>query len=283
VEYRVIPPCAAARRFVRTYWMLEDRAPAAQVQRVVPDGRAELIFNLAEPYETQVSGAQSDGPWVKQPQAFLFGQIAGPLLLRPAGPVRMIGISFHPHTAGKLLRVAMPELNGRSFALDDLAPQLRRRLEELPEAPTDADRGAALDRIVLALAARAGECDALLEAAVRELSGASTVAGFAHRVGISPRQLERRFRAAVGISPKLFARMQRFQRVFPTLESGDSGWAETAFQCGYYDQAHLIREFREFAGKPPAALLAVDADLARHFLAEKRMSHLSNTGAAHSR
>jgi transcriptional regulator GlxA family with amidase domain len=99
----------------------------------------------------------------------------------------------------------------------------------------------------------------------------------AHRAGLSTRQFERRFRQAVGISPKLFSRMQRFQRVFSALEESGAKWADAAVECGYYDQAHLIRDFQEFAGKPPAALLAYDTDLAKHFIQRAPMSDFSNT------
>jgi transcriptional regulator GlxA family with amidase domain len=106
-----------------------------------------------------------------------------------------------------------------------------------------------------------------------------SVGALADRAGLSARQFERRFRQAVGIPPKLFSRMQRFQRVFPALASAGGRWADAAMRCGYYDQAHLIRDFREFAGKPPAALLAEDSDLARHFVDGARMSHFSKTRA----
>jgi AraC-like DNA-binding protein len=72
------------------------------------------------------------------------------------------------------------------------------------------------------------------------------------------------------MSPKYFARIRRFQRVFPAIEEG-SEWVDAAAACGYYDQAHLIRDFRAFAGEPPSHLLAGD-DLSRHFL-----SHFSKT------
>jgi transcriptional regulator GlxA family with amidase domain len=85
-------------------------------------------------------------------------------------------------------------------------------------------------------------------------------------VGLSPRQFERRFRAEVGLPPKLFCRIQRFQRIFQALESGPAKWADVAVDCGYYDQAHLIRDFRAFAGETPVELMAEDTDLARHFL-----------------
>jgi transcriptional regulator GlxA family with amidase domain len=59
--------------------------------------------------------------------------------------------------------------------------------------------------------------------------------------------------------------MQRFQRVFQAMEQGPTGWVEVAVDCGYYDQAHLIRDFREFTGKPPTALEDGEIELAREF------------------
>jgi AraC-like DNA-binding protein/ketosteroid isomerase-like protein len=186
----------------------------------------------------------------------------------------MIGIRFHPHTAGQLLKLPMCELTDAAVSVDDISGRLFRELQELEELRPPLKRFAALDRIVLALGKRAGGDDGLLSAAVTELEAAGgsigvggSVGVVADHAGLSARQFERRFRQAVGISPKLFSRMQRFQRVFPALESANVGWADAAVRCGYYDQAHLIRDFREFAGKPPAALVAEDTDLAKHFCA----------------
>jgi transcriptional regulator GlxA family with amidase domain len=77
--------------------------------------------------------------------------------------------------------------------------------------------------------------------------------------------------------------MQRFQRVFAALEGASAGWADAAIRCGYYDQAHLIRDFREFAGKPPAALLSEESHLARHFVQRSAVSHFSNPRVGASR
>jgi methylphosphotriester-DNA--protein-cysteine methyltransferase len=88
---------------------------------------------------------------------------------------------------------------------------------------------------------------------------------------------------AVGISPKLFGRMQRFQRVFWAVEGTTSDWIDVAVHCGYYDRAHLIRDFREFAGKTPTALLDQEIDLSRHFVQALAMSHFSKTAFGGSR
>ena len=79
-------------------------------------------------------------------------------------------------------------------------------------------------------------------------------------------QLAHRFNAAVGLAPSTFRSLQRFVHVFRTIDEQSPRWVETALACGYYDQAHLIRDFRRFTGETPAALLSEDADLARHFL-----------------
>jgi AraC-like DNA-binding protein len=107
--------------------------------------------------------------------------------------------------------------------------------------------------------------------------GALDLAALARELGLSIRQLERRFLAAVGLSPKLFCRIQRFNNVFQVLGQPSCNWVETAVACGYYDQAHLIRDCKDLSGNTPATLLAKDADLARHFYGRYGVSHSSNT------
>jgi AraC-like DNA-binding protein len=250
MRYREFAAGGAASEFVECYWELEDAGPGA-VQRVVPDGRPELILNFGQPFE-----AFHDGVWRSQPQSFLAGQITRPLLLRAPGPSHIVGVRLRPSGANRLLGIPAPELTDRIIPLDELG------LKELAGC-ADVEQ-ALLQRV-------SGRPDALVEESIRLLSGTPDVARVAARIGVSARQLERRFKVQVGMSPKLFGRIRRFQRVFPAI---DAGWVEAAAACGYYDQAHLIRDFRDFAGEPPAALLAGD-ELARHFL-----SHFSKTAGA---
>jgi AraC-like DNA-binding protein len=255
MRYREFAAHGAAATFVECYWVLEDAEPGA-VQRVVPDGRPELIVNLGEPFESREAGE-----WRAQPQAFVAGQITGPLLLRASGPSHILGVRFRPDGAGGVLGVPAAELTDRCVALEDLGMKHVAGRTELRE----------IEQALLQRPSRAP--DALVAEAVRLLSISPDVGGVAERLGVSSRQLERRFQARVGMAPKLFARIRRFQRVFRAIEEDGAGWVDAAIACGYYDQAHLIRDFRDFAGEPPAALLAGD-DLARQFL-----SHSSKTPA----
>jgi AraC-like DNA-binding protein len=87
---------------------------------------------------------------------------------------------------------------------------------------------------------------------------------------LSARQVERRFREAVGVSPKTLARIVRFQEVLRRTP-GESASAEVALDSGYYDQAHLLRDFRDFAGVVPTLFRAAEGDLARQFTSPDRL------------
>jgi AraC-like DNA-binding protein len=134
------------------------------------------------------------------------------------------------------------------------------------------------------MAEKQGKRDPLVAEAVRRIvaaKGNSDVASLARELGLSLRQLERRFHSVVGLPPKLFCRIQRLNSVLRTLEQPSRNWVETALACGYYDQAHLIRDCNRLTGSTPAVLLAGDADLARHFYQRFGLSHSSNTGRRH--
>ena len=250
--YRRFAPGPAAGAFVDHYWILETSG-SGDVQRVVPDGSPELIVHLGAAFESL-----SAGRWRAQPQAFVAGQLTAPLFLRGAGPAKVLGATFRPDGLRGVLDARADELTGGVHALDangvESVEQLEAWLVRRARRPGDVLVSEAVRRI----AASRGLCD---------------IASLARGLRVSTRQLERRFREHTGLSPKRFARMRRFQSVFPAIEAGE-GWAAAASSCGYWDQAHLVRDFREFAGEPPTALLAGD-DLARHFL-----SHFSKTRPA---
>ncbi|MEO8372450.1 MAG: helix-turn-helix domain-containing protein [Candidatus Solibacter sp.] len=255
MRYREFAPGEDASRLIECYWVLEG--DASGVQRVVPDGRAELILNLAQPFE-----ALENGAWQSQPRCFLAGQLTGPLMLRGAGPARIIGVRFRPGGVGQLLGMPVQELTGQTVSAEALGLRGLDGICTLPEVE------AAI------LRQERGDTDPMVDAAALLLSLLPDVGAAAQSLGVSTRQLERRFRTRIGMSPKHFGRIARFQRVFRAVEEGGAGWVDAAAECGYYDQAHLIRDFRDLAGEAPTHLLASD-DLARHF-----MSHLSKTRSA---
>jgi AraC-like DNA-binding protein len=262
MHYREIRPGAVVAQFVKCYWVLEDEAPSLQPQTIVPDGRAELLINLHEPFLEE-----RDGKWERQPNSFLVGQLTGPFTIRPSGPVRAIGVRFRPEGAYRLVQLPMFELTDATVAVDDISQRLSRKIDRLRGQRSVAEQIRSLEKFLSAAANQTDE-DRLVSVAVSELERANgdiAVSTLAHSLGMSFRQLERRFRNAVGIAPKLFSRMQRFQQIFRNAEA-NANWVDAAVSCGYYDQAHLIRDFREFSGTTPTALLAEQFDLSRRFV-----------------
>jgi AraC-like DNA-binding protein len=263
ISYRTIQPSIANREFVDCYWLLEGRSAPEDIQRIVPDGRPELIIHLGDSFAHQRGAI-----WEPQPECFFVGQISGPMLLRPTGRTNTLGIRFHPHGASRLFRLPLEELSGRSVPIRDLSPALDLELSSVRDLRTTSLQVSQVDRVVQRRLVRSARKDRMVEAAVSAIIASGGVVGtaaLADRLGISLRQLQRRFKDEVGIGPKLLSRIQRFQRVFWALESS-SDWVDIAVQCGYFDQAHLINDFRNFAGEAPASLLSAETDLAFHFL-----------------
>jgi AraC-like DNA-binding protein len=277
-RYQEISPSPRLRDVVSTFWLLEHDGTVCDPQRVVPDGHAELILNWGTPYN-YLKG----NDWSRQPHCFLAGQLDRPLLLKSDGPAKMLGIGLHPAGAASLIGHPMHELSGRFTPLEELSSALARACDRALDSP---DPLAVVEDALLSEYGSSPRRDLLIEEAIRLIAatkGNADLSAVARTVGLSLRQLERRFNVTVGLPPKRFSRIQRFSNVFRRLRDDSRDWAEIAAACGYYDQAHLIRDCKAFAGQTPAILLAQDADLARHFYQRHHVSHSSNTSIPRSR
>ena len=160
-----------------------------------------------------------------------------------------------------VLGVPASAIAGRVVALEDLWGEVvtRRLLDRLAAARSTVDAAAIVERaiferVAVATARRAWP-QLALEAAERLAS--ATVSAVAADLGVSERHLRRVFRAAIGVSPKAFAKLVRFHRALRAAREDGRGarWGSIAAETGYYDQAHLISEFRAIAGVTPRALL----------------------------
>lgn len=173
------------------------------------------------------------------------------------GATTSLLVRFTPQGAA-CLGVPASTLTSRNVGLDDfLKPaRVREMHERVGAAPNDAARVAALEDFLVALPF---EDDPLVARAL-ELVAPSTgdvrVAVVARSLGLSERQLERRFLQRVGITPKRFATLLRFERALALARTAPSLTA-AALDAGYYDQSHFIRDFRRFAGIAPGELLRV--------------------------
>ena len=277
MRYSEFQPLNPLCNVVECFWTLDGRVPRgpSQPERILPDGCVELILNFADPF------AQHDDGSIKvQPRNFLVGQMTGPIFISQTGPVQLIGIRFHPGGTMPFFRLPMHELTNHVIELGSLAQTLETKLlNEAAHLPNLNDKVAALARVLTRILLGTKSDLGLLRIAGRiiESSGMIPVDHLAYESGLSSRQLERRFLSEVGVGPKLLSRILRFQQVFRAVDANEPAWPTIAVECGYYDQAHLIKDFRQFAHETPAVLFSEHSQFTESFTRKRRMSGFSNT------
>lgn len=249
------------------YWRLTgERTCAADFEPVLPDGCVEVIVHLGDPFRVQAE----DGTSAVQPRALLAGPGTAPVRLQPTGRIDVIGARFVAGAA-EWFDEPLSAFAERLPPLDEVSgPWARGLPEELAEPRAGESWTAVLDRHFLSAARQRGKRKAralaLAVERLRATGGGSGVDALARELGLSTRQLERRFLADVGLGPKVFACLVRFQHALRLLSGARPGsLAAVAARAGYYDQAHLARDFTRFAGCSPGRFLRRDHELADHF------------------
>jgi AraC-like DNA-binding protein len=280
MRYREFKPSGPLRRFIECFWTLEGSSEsggsaAAPPERILPDGCVELIVNFGDRFFQHVDGERQI-----QPRNFLVGQMTGPILISPSGTVELLGIRFQPGCTRPFLDSPANELTDHVVELGSLSRQFEDSLLCACEQAVGAERKIAAVDAFLVSRLNDGKFDShlvALAASVVDRRGLVSVDQLASSAGVSSRQLERRFLQEVGVGPKLLARIVRFQQVFRAVDQLNPAWATVAVECGYYDQAHLIRDFNQFAQQTPAVLFASQSALTESFTRKTRTSDFSNT------
>jgi len=277
MRYRELYPRNPLNRFVECFWILESEDPPqpAQTERILPDGCIELILNFGDRFSQHKSDKTS-----VQPRHFLVGQMTGPIVISPGNVVDLIGIRFHPGGTMPFFRLPLHELTDQLVELGSLAASLERELLDVSiNLESITKRVAAIESLLLTYVLRCQHDSWVLPLSARivDSGGLVSVDQLATDAGLSARQLERRFLREVGVGPKLLSRILRFQQVFRAVERADRAWAPIAIECGYYDQAHLIRDFNQFAHQTPSVLFAEQTALTESFTRKTRTSDFSNT------
>ncbi|MFI5671931.1 helix-turn-helix domain-containing protein [Streptomyces sp. NPDC051704] len=246
------------RPFVHSYAGYWESALTPYRVRLVPTGRAVVVINLGEPF-TQVRRLGDDpGTHGLVTGSLVAGLEDGPRVCDHPGGQEAIRLELTPLGAYRLVALPMSELTNRVVGLRDvLGPGAGTLTEQLAGT---ADWGARFDLLDTALSARiergpdpAPEVSHAWQLLSRA-GGAIPVGRIAAEVGWSQGHLIRRFTEQVGLTPKMSARVLRFHRAARLLTREDVNLTEVTAACGFYDQAHLNREFRALAGTTPGRM-----------------------------
>jgi len=250
-------PSPALAPFVESIWYFESAgsfAGAHARERILPQGTMQLLINLDQ---DELRSYHGDGyaQLHRIRGAGLCGVYARHFAIDVAEQRSIAGVSFVPGGAFPFFaapsnvvaedHVELDALWGREGAL------VRERLLE-SRSPIDKLR--TLEAALLGALARPLERDPAIAFALAAFDRDAAVAAVTDRLGMTPRRFIHRFAEQVGLTPKRYARVRRFQRVLAAVEHKRAvDWAQLAVDCGYFDQAHLIHDFRAFSGMSPTA------------------------------
>jgi AraC-like DNA-binding protein len=262
-------PRPSLRPFVEALWAIDETGRATPRatyrEHVLPTGQIHLVFLLADrPLRLFDSAGDSAGHILEN--AVVGGARAAFYVREVPGPLCSVGVQLRPGAARALLGVPADELAGRHTPLEDLwgasVLGIRERLAECPNLERRLDVFEAL------LAARLPQAHALHPAVARaleQLSGASRVADLVNESGYSHRTFISLFRQSVGLLPKQYCRVIRFQEALRRcVGSQPASLTDVAIETGYSDQAHFNREFRELVGVTPTEYRAISPQFSHH-------------------
>lgn len=260
MTYRTHVPSPPLSDFVDLFWSYEGHGPPRAKERCLPTGTMELVVDLRED-ELRVYDGRDHEQFRSFRTALICGAHSVPFVIDTASQASIMGVHFKPGGAFPFFKLPAEELRNAHLSLETLwgakAVELRDRLLE---AETPEARFRVLERALLARAFRSLTRHPAVAFALKKFGDvphSRTVSDVSDRTGLSRRRFIRVFSEEVGLTPKRFCRVRRFQEALRLIEGEQRlDWGEIALGCGYFDQAHFIRDFRAFSGLAPTAYLA---------------------------
>ncbi len=255
MRYQEYKPPIELASLIKLLWVFESRSNDPIPETIVADGFPELIIHFGSPF----AEVDPTGQFLKQPAAVVCGQLTKPLVLHSSLNAGMIGIRFQPSGMAPFLSTPMQVLTDSRVSAENLFVDIDQLVEEIMVSSNDAQRVAACYRFLIRSINFDRENISVRRALERIIlaRGNISVQSLASLMGMSRRSLELAFQKEVGISPKMYCRITRFRHLFDTVSNGPPvNWVQIALDSGFFDQSHLIRDFRRFAGDSPTSFLA---------------------------
>jgi AraC-like DNA-binding protein len=255
--YRIFLPIEPLRPYIDNYWLLRAPQPILLQENIFVDGKADILFNFGCAYERR-SLDQPDAV-ENLARSNVDGQRRFPVGILQQGAVHLLGVRFKAGGLAAFVPLPVHEISNQTIDVHDIFGAVADELEARLYDASIEEQIALLDSFFLRRLQ-------LPSAYVMTLYLARTLATavddvqpsvaiiwqLCREAGYSFRSVDRFFRQFFGISPKFYARIVRFQRALAILTDARLGLADIAFTCGYYDQAHLTKEFQAFAAQTPS-------------------------------
>lgn len=261
MNYHTFQPHSDLASLVKCYWTLEIPADHDhQRQRIIPDGCIEMAFILGDDIKRYVT----EDDYILQPRAMIIGQTIHPFYIEPTGYVNTFAIRFYPYGFSNFTSAPIRDLVNKETPLEQLfdVSSAQELTQNIIRAADTAERIDIIEKFLLDILNNKATIDQIVKTTVDVLlstKGNAPIHTILRENISKRRQLERKFLKQVGISPKQLGKVIRLQAALKILLSGQSeNLTQIAYDSEYYDQAHFIKDFREFTGTNPKEFLDND-------------------------
>lgn len=253
-EFKIIQPTPLLAPYIKNYWLLKTICDSPTLVRTVPTGMMNLIFHRGN---RLLSVHEND----LHPRVFLSGQEKSFADLEYAGQINMISVVFRPIGVRAFFNLPINKLNNLRVTAGDLEDKELVELEySLINAEDDQLCILLIEQFLLKRLCHLAEYNLKrIETTIRLInSGQTDIVKLADTACLSTKQFQRIFSEHVGSNPKEFSRIIRFQRALHILEENPkTALASLAYECGYFDQSHMIKEFKALSGYTLTEYLAI--------------------------
>ena len=258
MNYQTFQPNPDLKSIISCYWTLEVPAEfSAQRQRIIPDGTIEMAFILGD----DIKRYTSENEFIIQPRAMVLGQTIEPFYIEPTGYVNTFAIRFYPYGFSNFVTMPIKKLANKETPIELLfGEQTAKALEiKIIKAATSNERIEIIETFLLDKLNNKTTIDNIVKATIDALlatNGSASISTILKEDLSKRRQLERNFIKQIGVSPKQLGKVIRLQTALKMLLNKDSGsLTDIAYESEYFDQAHFIKDFKEFTGINPKEFL----------------------------
>ncbi|TND09274.1 MAG: AraC family transcriptional regulator [Bacteroidetes bacterium] len=268
MDYKTYNPVSDLSAFVKCFWSLDGPAEnKPEKQRIVPDGCMEMIFHYGDLYKQYLE----NGNAIIQPRCFVFGQITQPLEIEPTGTTGIFAARFHPDGLSPLIALPLSKMENRAVPLQELFGEEVIHVEKkILKAKKNETRKQIIETFLLNRLLSPESIDRIAKESVEiitNLKGQVSVDELSEQIKINRRRLERKFSSAIGLSPKQLSKIIRLQSTLKMLANKRfTSLTSIAHEGDYYDQAHFIKDFKEFTGMSPKKFYAGSLKMSSLFI-----------------
>lgn len=261
MNYQTYKPPSDLETIVKCFWTLEvPEQKDVQRQLILPDGCVDMCFSLGD----DIKRYTTDNDFIIQPRQMLLGQITEQFYIEPTGYVNTFAIRFYPYGFANFIDIPLNELSNKETPLSNLFGDRKseKLSQEIIQAKTTNER---INIIKTFLFDRLND-EAIIDNIVKQTidvmllsKGTKSVSDILKADLPKRRQLERKFNKQIGISPKQLGKVIRLQATLQMLlNQTTETLTDIAYENEYYDQAHFIKDFKEFTGITPKEFLTDD-------------------------